>query len=277
MWKRTAPPVLITSLLFILLSGCLKIEPTYTKEKISESIISLCQKEYGIEPRVWLLEETVWIYLPVGSLITNTMQWEKDASEKINKVMMGSSRVLLSMNPRPQFMVMVVSDIESLGLDYAIVTWIPDIVKFQLQFISRDEFSRRSLIKIAENVNALQDKEGTHIQKGNIRIKDFLAAQIAQRIRMKFALDDNLKDYFKLGDINSMVEKDTFRVDAHIEQIKSFPQNTKAINTEREIAKIIAYVIREYEIKDFLLAQINNTASGRQLFFTRSELKDYLR
>jgi len=275
MWKRTAPPVLISALIASVLYGCIQIKPTYTKERIAESIILLCQKEYNVEPKVWLLEETVWIYLPVGTLITNNLQWQKEALGSINKVLMGSSRVILSMRPRPQFMVIVASDIEDYGIDYQITSWIPDIVKYQLQLISRDEFSRRSLIKITENIDALRDKEGLHLAKEDITLRGFLAEQIIQRIRMKFTLEENFRGYFKLGEVDSVIQGDTFRVKAYIEQTGAPPK--KIANAEEEIAKIIAYVIREYEIKDFLLADIKNTASGQQLLFTRSELGNFLR
>lgn len=276
MWKSKTQSRLILILILaatLFASSCQPIKPTYTKEKIVESITSLCQEEYNIEPKVWLLGETVWIYIPLPHLITKEVKWDKEVAEKINKVIMGASRVLLSMKPRPQFMVVVASDTQEYGIDYTMITWIPDIVKFQLQFISRDEFARRNVIKIEENAKALFDTEGNHIKKKEIRMGDFLAGQIAQRIYTKFGLDPKFKDYFKVENSNAIFEEETFRINASIKQIKTPPQGS--IDIQKEIIKIIAYVIREYDFKDFLLVEVKNSVSNEKSIFSRAALMEF--
>ncbi|RKY33296.1 MAG: hypothetical protein DRP74_00235 [Candidatus Omnitrophota bacterium] len=275
MRKRKTAPAIIPILIAVFLSGCLKIEPTYTKEKIVDSVISLCLTEYNIEPKVWLLEDTLWIYIPVSSLITSNLQLDQETFIAINKVMLGASRVVLSMKPRPQFIVVVASDTQQYGLDYMITTWIPDIVKYQLQLISRDEFGRRNLIEISEDAKALGDEEGRHLEKKDINFWEFLSLQISQRIRFKFTLDPKYQDYFKLGEINSEISGNTFRIKAYIEKIKALPDDK--INVQKEIAKIVFEVIKAYEIKDYLLIDIENTATGKKALFTKSELVKLLR
>lgn len=273
MRKGKTTSVIIFILFFLLLLGCQPIKPTYTKEKIVESITSLCQQEYNIEPRVWLLEETVWIYIPLPRLITKEIQWDKETLEKVNKVIMGASRVVLSMKPRPQFMVVVASDTGEYGIDYTIITWIPDIVKFQLQFISREEFSRRNVIKIKENIQALYDTEGNHIEKKQISMGDFLAQQIAGRTLTKFRLDPKFKDYFKLESIDGIFAEDIFRINANIKPIKTY--SLDSIDIQKEITKIIAYVIKEYEFKNFLLVEVKNSATGEKSIFSRAALMEF--
>jgi hypothetical protein len=273
--RKSQIPIVELLLACLLLSGCFSLEPTYTKEKIVESITALCQQEYQIKPKVWLLGETVWIYMGLSKLITKDVQFDQENLEKINKVIIGASRVLLSMKPRPQFMVVVASDTAEYGLDYTIITWIPDIVKYQLQFISRDEFSRRNVIKIKESPQALFDSQGSHIEKRDIKVRDFLAEQIAQRIQLKFNLDLNLKDCFKLESINTVFDKDIFRVIANIKLIKVSPKTT--MDTQGEIAKIVAYVFKEYDFKDFLLVEIENTATGEKSELSQMSLKDFLK
>lgn len=273
MWKRKTPTTLAL-LSCLLLAGCFSIKPTYTKEKIVEHITTLCQKEYQVAPRVWLLGESVWIYIPLPRLISKDIQWDQEMLEKINKVMIGTSRVLLSMKPRPQFLVMVASDIQEYGIDYTTVTWIPDIVKFQLQFISRDEFSRRNIIGIKENINALSDTEGKHIEKKEIDMPDFLAEQINQRIQLKFMHDPGFKDYFKVNSASAVFIEDIFKIDTDITQLKTPPD---PIDIQEEILKICAYVIKEYDFKDFLLVEVGNAANGAKSLFSRLALKKFLK
>lgn len=276
MWKSKTFAIIISWSL-LLLSGCgfFSIEPTYTKQKTVESIIELCRNEYKIEPRVWLLGETVWIYLPLNRLINKNIELDEEEIEKINKVMVSATRVLLSMKPRPQFLALVASDTQDYGIDYTIISWIPDIVKSQLQFISRDEFARRHIIKIEENTEAINDTRGDHIEKKEIKIEGFLAEQIAQRIKTKFSLDSKFKDYFMVKKVSASFKHDTFKIYADIKQIGTPPQ--PPINIQREITKIIAYVIKEYDFKDFLLVEIENPATGEKSVLSRLALRESLK
>lgn len=273
MRKSKAQTCLIVGLSIIFISGCFFIEPTYTKEKIAESIILLCKKEYNIAPKVWLMGETVQIYLPLPRLFSKDISWDKEIMESISKVMMASSRVVLSMKPRPQFMAMVASDTEEYGIDYTLINWIPDIVKFQFQIISRDEFFRRTVIKIEQNPLVLHDNEGLHIAKKEIHIEDFLAQQVKQRINLRFTAPDT-KDYFKARKVTVLFTGKIFKIYVQIKQIKKLPKN-KTLDIQKEIAKILAYVTKEYETKEFLAAEIKNFATGEVSEFTRSDLKKF--
>ena len=263
--------------IILLLSGCINIKPTYTKENIVDSITALCEQEYGIKPRVWLKGETVWIYMPLPRLLNKDFDWDKENSEKINKVMLGVHRVLLSMKPRPQFMVLVASDTEELGIDYYSIAWIPDIVKFQLRLISRDEFSRRHVVRIVEDPKALSDTTGKHLVIEEIRMGDFLAAQIAQRINQKFTLDEKIKDCYEVKEVYGTFQEDTFEIKADIKQIKPLPKGTPDIDIEQEMSRISAYVIKEYDFNDFLMLKLEDPATGVSTSYSRLALRQFLK
>jgi hypothetical protein len=255
-------------LILLFLSGCRPIKPTYTKEKIVESITSLCQQEYNIEPKVWLLGETVWIYIPLPRLLNEEIQFDKTMAEKINKVIMGASRVVLSMKPRPQFMVVTASDTKEYGIDYNIISWIPDIVKFQLQFISRDEFHKRTVTIVERNNRALLDVEGEHIEKKEIQLADFLAEQIAQRIAVQFQKED-LKKYFKIDVFTGKFKNDRFIFEYSISEVL---KPDKKINIIKEILGAISYCIKTYEFKDFSYVEIRNLLSEDKLILDKGEV-----
>ena len=191
--------------------------------------------------------------------------------------MMAASRVLLSMKPRPQFLVVIASETKSEpGVDYAIVTWIPDIVKFQLQLISRDEFARRNLVTYGRNTNAMGDTEGTHIKRVEVRFEDFLSDQLTQRIRNRFLLDKDVKDFVDVKKISVDFKKDTFNIVVDISQTKTAP-GIGTINVVGEIARMVAYVVREYDFKSILAVDIENTATGDKAIFSRVTLLELLR
>jgi hypothetical protein len=275
--RKIVTYLLLLSLFSFSVLGCQPSKPTYSKEKVIESIISLCKEEYNTEPKVWLLGETVWIYLPLPRLINKETQWDKEMTGRINKVAMGASRVVLSMKPRPQFMAVVASDTQEYGIDYTIINCIYDIVKFQLNYISRDEFSRRTVVKVEDNLQTISDTEGAHIKKKEISMGDFIASQIAQRIQEKFTANPRLKEYFKTEKPSVKFESDTF--DIYVDIIERAPLLSQAIpvDIQKEVLQIATFVIKAYNFEDFLLVSYENAAFGKKTTVSRLALKEYLK
>lgn len=271
MRERKSSLLIIYLCLILLCCGCQPNKCTYTKEKAVESIISLCQKEYSLKPNAWLEGETVWVYLPLPHLVTKDIQWDKDMLEKVNKVIMGASRVLLSMKPRPVFMAIVASDIEQVGLDYIITVYITDIVKYQLQAISRDEFLRRHVMKIEQSNKIIADTEGEHIEKKEIRMQDFITRQIEQRIQWKFIQDEKFKDYFDVLKVDIRLDNDSFKIYVDIRQKRNYPEGP--IDIQKEIAKIVAYTVQVYEFDNFLSVEIENRGTGVKSVLSKLDLR----
>jgi hypothetical protein len=273
---RKIPAYLLTLAALLLLGGCFSFNPTYSKEKIEEHIVTLCKSEYNLQPKVWLVGETVWIYIPFPSLITKDLQFNKDSIEKINKVIVASSRVVLSMKPRPRFMAVVATDTKEYGIDYTIITWIPDIVKYQLELISRDEYARRTVVRIKENIFALNDTDGAHLQKTDINMGEFLAELMNQNLRLKFASDAKAPAVFEPNQISAAYQDYFFDLKVNIAQKNTLPGKEKR-DIQRETLEVVAYLIKEYEFKDFLLVRFEDSASGQKASFSRLALRDYLK
>lgn len=274
--RKGKPCLIILSACFIFIfTGCHPQKSTYTKEKVVDSIISLCQREYNVDPQAWLVGDTLWVYMPLAHLITKDIQWDKTMLDKVNKVMMGASRVILSMKPRPQFMVVVASDVSEVGIDYITTFYITDIVKFQLQAISRDDFFRRHVTKIEQNPKSLGDLKGEHLEKKEIAIEDFVIAQIVQRIHSKFAEDPSLKDYYEVEDIRALLDSDAIRVSTQIKEKSVL--DAPNIDIQKEIAKIVLYVTKLYNMENFLLVEIENAATGEKNLFSRYSLENLIK
>jgi hypothetical protein len=273
MRKITAYPVLIVLFSCLLFSGCIKIEPTYTKEKAAESIVALCEKEYRITAKAWLVGDTVWIYLPLPRLFKKDLNWDKKQLEKINKVMLSASRVMLSMRPRAQFMALVSSDTKEYGLDYIIMTCVQDILKLHNQYISREEFLRRNVIMLENKHSALGDSEGAHVEKKDLSLEYFVSEQLTQRIQQHFMNEPRLKDKFKVNSVSSKFQGDILKVSYYIQ-----PKDEKStVDVLKEIKKLTADVSSAYEIKSFLVAKIVNLVTKDEVLVSKVELRELLK
>lgn len=276
MWKVKTCLIYAALFLFLFLfSGCFKIEPTFTKEKAASSIAKICEKEFGVSVKVWLLGETVLVYVPQPRLFDKGMQWDKEILEKVNKAMIASNRVILSMKPRPEFLSVCASDTEEYGLDYTIVTYVPDMIKLHAQVISREEFLKRNLIKLKNNKRAFLDVEGNHLEKKEIKKENFIEEQIKQRVELYFGMDSDFKDYAELENIKVKLNKDIFDVLFQVKYTKEAVEGGKDI--PQEIAGIIAHVIEAYGLDFIKAARIKDISKEEELIFSKVGLENLLR
>jgi hypothetical protein len=274
MRKITANPVLIFFLSCFLLTGCVNIKPTFTKEQAAKSISELCRTEYNLDVKAWLVGETVWVYLSLPRIFGKDLLIDKSQLEKVNKVMITSSRVMLSMDPRPQFLAIVASDTQEYGLDYTFITYIADILKLQNQFISRDEFLRRNVIKLDNDHRALGDTEGSHINKKEFSLESFVCEQITQRLHQHFTNEPQTKDKFEIKKVISRFNGDILKISYDI-TLKDGQLSTADVL--KDIKKVVAYVVSAYELKNLFAVKIENLKSKEEFLVSRVELRDLLK
>ena len=221
--------LLVTGYLLLItsLTGC---APTYPKEKFTDSIIKICKDEYKFDVKVATTGKTVAIYLPLQELWDSSSSLTKEAAEKINHVILSVSRVALSTNAKYDFYIVIAQDLRVPDVQIIIVKSVDDVKKFWLNAISLGEFSKRMLIdkrispqakkehvvkEAFEKMN-LDEKwqdsvmndffrsqpatlEDIGYWAGRFYIKDislpeFLAAQIASRMKIEFFENKTLSE-----------------------------------------------------------------------------------
>ncbi|MBI5144401.1 MAG: hypothetical protein HZA30_04975 [Candidatus Omnitrophica bacterium] len=211
------------------LTGC---SPTYPKEKFRESIIKVCKAEYKLDVKVETIGRTIAIYLPLEDLIDFTFAITKQASEKINDVILSVSRVALSTDAEFDFYCVIAHDVRIPEIQIVIIKSVDDVKRFLLNDISRGEYSKRMLVDIRFSPQAQKEREikeifnkvrvdkkwqeqvmndffrseptalsdigywGGHFYIKDISLAEFLAEQIANRFRLAFREEKGLLDAY---------------------------------------------------------------------------------
>ena len=259
--------------LLVTLSGC---SPSYPKEKFKESIVRICKQEYKLDVKVATTEKTVAVYVPLTDLIDFTFAITKSASEKINDVILTVSRVALSTDAKYDFYCVIAHDIRMPEIQIVIIKSVDDVKRFLLSDISRGEYSKRMLIDIrfspqAQKERAVKDvfdkmsldpkwqeqvmndffraepsgladigywNDRFYIK--DISLSEFVADQIASRIRMQFREDKALSELFFLklskGSFVSRDKKKFFKFEILAET--KLGAETFGAKTETEEGKI---------------------------------------
>ncbi|MCX5679400.1 MAG: hypothetical protein NTZ95_01835 [Candidatus Omnitrophica bacterium] len=304
---------------FCLLStaGC---GPTYPKEKFKESIIRLCKKEYSLDVKVKTVGKTVAIYLPLTNLLDFTFALTTDAGEKINQVILNVTRVVLSTDAEYDFYCVMAHDVRIPEIQIVIIKSVEDVRRFLLGDISRGEYGKRMLIDMriapqAQKERAIKDvfdrmsidkkwQEGVMQDffmsdpatlgdigywAGKFYIKDinlpeFLAEEIASRIRLSFRDNKELNDSLILKSAKGIYAAGVqnggsryFKI-----EISAEPRTIEASTSKEASDKLFGYalktsydVIHGYNFKDFDYVEIRSLTDGRASKVLKEDLDNY--
>jgi hypothetical protein len=315
LWRLLIAACFLSSALF--LSGC---GPTYPKEKTKESIIRLCKKEYKLDVKVEIAGKTVAIYLPLTNLLDFTFALTPDASEKINQVILSVTRVVLSTDAKYGFYCVMAHDVRIPEIQIVIIKSVEDVRRFLLGDISRGEYGKRMLIDMrvspqAQKERAIKDVfDKMKIEKKwqedvmqdffraepatlgdigywngrfylkDVNLKEFLAEQIASRIRISFRDERGLGGSLMLkGAKGTYVDSAGDGQERYFKiEISTEPRTLEGFNSKETSDALFSYalrvcyeVIHGYHFEDFDYVMIASLSDGRSSKVTKEDLAKY--
>jgi hypothetical protein len=302
------------AVLTVSLAGC---ESTYPKEKLKESIIRLCKNEYKIDVKVRTSGKTVAIYMPLEDLMDFTFALTPAATEKLNDVIMSATRVVLSTDADYDFYCIIAHDVRIPEIQVIIIKYVDDVKRVFLGDISRGEFGKRMIVDMRLSPQSQKERSikevfqrmgldpkwqdqvmndffrseptglgdigywGGRFYIKNITLPEFLAEQIAGRVKMEFREVAALSEAFTLKAVKGAYyagsDKPYFKIEFLAE-----PKASKAIEAERAydnvskaVLKVAAEVIHGYTFNDFNYIEIVNQADGKILKISGDALEKY--
>ena len=311
--KRLLRPLCGLAMTMLLTTGCGEV--TYPKETLKETIIKLCAEEYKMDVDVNITGKTLAIYLPLADLFSLTLSLSEGAEEKIQDVLLSASRVALSTDAEIEFYCIIAQDIRIPEIQLVVIKYVDDVKRAFYHDISRGEYFKRTIIDMNENPQARKEKaimdvfakmeveedlqkkiledffrsppaslEGIGYWDGKFYIKDitleeFLAQQIANRIKMKFAEEDALKKYalrmitgrfttegkVKIFLITFNAESLLFVLDRDIKK----PMEKEIFSNTLEIAGDVLY---GYKFKDFELVDIIEKNTNARVLVSKDDM-----
>jgi hypothetical protein len=302
------------SFLVTCLYGC---TATYPRDKIKESIVKICKEEYKSDVLVETAGKTMVIYLPLSDLMDFSFALSKAASEKINDVIFSAARVALSTDASIDFYCVIAHDIKMPELQIIIIKNVEDVRRLFANDISRGEYTKRMLIDLRWNPQAKKEqvvKEifsrmnldpkwqdqvmadffrseptslgdigywGNKFYIKDITLAEFIAEQIANRVKLEFREDKNLKENFLLKSVKGgyilSKGRHLFRFEALAE--RSVGGTASAIEDSDKIFEtvlsIAAHVIHGYHFKDYDGVEVFDQKEGRSIEVNPAELEAF--
>ncbi len=296
------------------LTGC---GPTYPEDRVRESIIRMCKVEYKAAVLVETAGKTIVIYLPLTDLMDISFALTKTASAKINDVIFSAARVALSTNAKFDFYCVVAHDVRMPELQIIIIKSVDDVKRLFATDISRGEYMKRMLIDLRWSPQAKKEQvvkeifnrmnldpkfqdqvmsdffrsEPTGIGDigywnnrfyiKDITLTEFLAEQIANRIRMEFRENNDLKNNFLLksakGEYITKKGRHIFRFEVMAERNAAGAGTTIEDSDKifETVLSIAGHVLHGYHFNDYDSAEVLDQREGRSIEVTPEELESF--
>jgi len=303
---------LILLLASCVLTGC---EATYPKETLSDSIIALCRKEYDIEIKAEKIGKTLAIYIPLPSLLSITLGINKDSMDKIQDVLLSTSRVVLSTDAGIEFYCIIAQDIRMPEIQVIIIKYVDDVKRAFFYDISRGEYFKRTIFDI--NINPQSRKEQTikdifkkyrldpeweeqvldeffrstpldlkdfGYWNGQFYVKDidldeFLAAQMAYRIKARFREDKELSEKLLIREVSGAYETEddesffSIAFDIKLNElihVVGGQMDEKILF--RNIIEEISNCVYGYKFMNFKFVKVKDMNTKEKIFISKDEI-----
>ncbi|MDO8535989.1 MAG: hypothetical protein Q7S30_03155 [Candidatus Omnitrophota bacterium] len=296
------------------LAGCTE---TYPRDKIKESIVRICKQEYKSDVKVEMAGKTMVIYIPLSDLMDYSFALSKTASEKINDVIFSAARVALSTDAKIDFYCVIAHDIKMPELQIIIIKNVEDVKRLFANDISRGEYLKRMLIDLRWSPQAKKEQVIKEIfSKMNldskwqdqvmsdffrseptslgdigywddkfyikdITLAEFLAEQMASRVRLEFKEDKILKENFLLKSVKGVYVSKTgrhlFRFELAAERSASATSSTIEDSDKifETVLSIAAHVIHGYKFQDYDGVEVLDQKEGRSIEVNSAELEAF--
>lgn len=306
--------LVIVSCVLISLCGCV---PSYPKEKLPSAVKEVCKIEYKMDVDVTVVGSTMGIYYPMKGLLDAGLGISNDSWDTISNLLLIASRVVLSTDADIKFYCVITQDARLPELQVVIVKYVEDVKRGLYQSISRNESFKRTLLSInltpqaekERSVEKVFDKldveEVTRQEvleeffrspptrlsdigywKGNFYLKDitleeFLAAQIANRVKIDFRSDKKLVELFNYKSAETFFARE--------EGLKSFfirfkvadqtDASEKGDNPRakkvKEILRIVNEVVDGYKFKAFDFVMMEDQLENARLKVNSRDVCDF--
>jgi hypothetical protein len=310
---RILASIVIIFPILLFSSGC--DEVTYPKEILGASLVKLCREEYSVDVDAKVIGKTLAIYIPINNLFDITLNISESAWDEVSDVLLSARRITLSTDADIRFYCVIAQDVRLPEIQLVIVSYVEDAKRILFTDISRGEYFKRTLIDINENPQAKkeqaikdvfgkmeleeewQDKiledffrsppsslEGTGYWQKEFYIKDitleeFLAQQIAHRIRLRFRKEEAMEKY-ALKSVSGMFEaKDgvkNFLISFNTESMLFIVDPAEIASAEKEIFtsafEEMSDVIYGYKFKDFDLAELAEKSTNTKLLVSKEDM-----
>lgn len=161
----------------------------------------LCKKEQKLDVQARLVGKTLYLSCSLEGLIGLDLDFQKDALETLEGVMLSGTRAALSTDAKVDFLAMKVKDAR-LGSAITLLRYIPDIKGLIYMRYSRSDFEDRLVLETDGAEESPDDQAALH----DITLPEFIARLISSRLHRQLTGNPLVSVFLRITRVRGRVE-----------------------------------------------------------------------
>ncbi len=187
-------------LLMLALAACdWKVKPTYTSEKLAESLQHICKVEYRLDVKTRKVGDTLQaFYWNKGLLLPGQVEMKPETAKDLEGVLLCATRVSLSTDAALSFIQIKMAD-KLTGATISLWRYVPDIKESMYERLPEEEYFNRLVIEM-DNKSMYRSSQPWDMP---LTMEQFLGKQIVLRAKrqspVSFQAYEDVSDPTTLG------------------------------------------------------------------------------
>ena len=243
---------------------------TYPANTAPKSIEDICSKENHLEVFARIAGQTAGALIYIDDLVDDKGQIPKEVHEKMGQIMQAVTRVALSTDRVLDFCEVVIRDRAHMN-ELVVTRSVDDTKRANSDAIGVEESINRTLF--SQGKYQLSPEGEKNFVLKEVKLENFLAEQIAQRIRFSFSKDakEEAAGAFMLVDGLFDVSSEARRFRFALLSLKTMESRETMINA----LKTVRDVLGGYHFTNFSEIEILDYLNRQKLVIDQKTLADY--
>jgi len=285
--------VMTTLLIFPLIInfGC---KSSYPRDTIVKSVKDMAKKDYNLDVDVILAGETLGIQFRIKNIMGEMVAEDQLLWKQMENLMMVLSRVVLSSDKSPQFIVLDIVDEDNPRLHFVLTRYVEDLHKVMSEGLSRTHFLDRLLMELvigekrlvfdpmdmdmvrllmlAVDVPSEDNSKEVTFPLTDIDMRDFMSKVTSNIVRRLFREEKMMVKTYSLRDVTASFRSSLDKGKEYqiLLDLVSLPEaQRKYPSLEQKIFPTIlkeaAYLFKSYKFDQFQAITVMDRNSGRSL------------
>lgn len=277
-------------LMSLVVTSC---KPTYQKETLKESVKNLAKKEYKLDVEVETVGKTLGVRFAVRNLLSELLAEDQLIWNQLNDLMLVLSRVSLSVDESPTYVVLYMVDADNPSLGFIFTRHVLDLRKIWAEALSQTAFHDRlsieflngrkkipfdfadidmvRLMMIAMDETEEDASEDTVFKLSDIKQEDFLSHVAANSTRRLFREKKALKENCVLREALGRFERNTFMMflDLITQPGVKLPPKFIEADILPVVAKEVSEMFQSYKVKEVASIIVMEKNTGKMAVLGR--------
>jgi hypothetical protein len=174
---------------------------TFPADRLPEAVHDLCKKEQNLDVDARLVGKTLYLTCSLDGLIGLDLDFQKEALEKLEGVMLSGTRAALSTDAKVDFLSMKVKDAR-LGSAITLLRYVPDIKGLIYMRYSRNDFEDRLVLETDGAEETPEDSTALH----DIPLPEFIARLVSSRLHRQLTGNPLVSVFLRISQVRGRVE-----------------------------------------------------------------------